>query len=64
MTNPFESENEDYQILVNKKSQHSLWPLNQNAPEGWSRVGLKGKRRECLEWIAANWKEIKTEMDR
>jgi MbtH protein len=59
MTNPFESETADYLVLVNDEGQHSLWPAFREVPAGWKQTGPKGKRKECLEWIEANWKDMR-----
>jgi uncharacterized protein YbdZ (MbtH family) len=59
MTNPFEDENAEYLVLVNQENQHSLWPAFREVPAGWNPVGPRGKRKECLEWIEANWTDMR-----
>jgi MbtH protein len=59
MTNPFEDENGEYLVLVNDEKQYSLWPSFLDIPAGWIAVGPKGKRRECLDWIDANWTDMR-----
>lgn len=59
MTNPFEDEDGDYVVLINDEGQHSLWPAFRDAPRGWTPIGPKGKRSECLEWIEANWTDMR-----
>jgi uncharacterized protein YbdZ (MbtH family) len=59
MANPFENENADYLVLVNDERQYSLWPTIREVPAGWRAVGQRGKRRECLEWIEANWTDMR-----
>jgi uncharacterized protein YbdZ (MbtH family) len=59
MTNPFENENEEYLVLVNHEGQYSLWPGFREIPAGWTAVGPRGKRKECLEWIEANWTDMR-----
>jgi uncharacterized protein YbdZ (MbtH family) len=59
MTNPFENERDDYLVLVNDEGQHSLWPAFREVPAGWRSIGPKGKRKECLEWIEANWTDMR-----
>jgi uncharacterized protein YbdZ (MbtH family) len=59
MTNPFENENEEYLVLVNHERQYSLWPSFREIPAGWTAVGPRGKRKECLEWIEANWTDMR-----
>jgi MbtH protein len=59
MANPFESEDREYCVLVNEENQHSLWPTSLNVPAGWTQVGPKGLRRECLDWIEKNWTDLR-----
>lgn len=59
MTNPFENEKDDYRVLVNDEGQYSLWPAFREVPAGWAAVGPTDKRKECLEWIEANWTDMR-----
>jgi MbtH protein len=59
MTNPFEDENGEYLVLVNHERQYSLWPAVQEIPLGWTVARSKGKRQECLEWVDANWTDMR-----
>ena len=58
-TNPFEDEDAEYLVLINHENQHSLWPAWREIPAGWSAVGPKGKRKVCLDWIEANWTDMR-----
>jgi len=59
MTNPFEDPNREYRVLVNDQGQHSLWPAFREVPPGWKTIGLEGNRQVCLDWIAANWTDMR-----
>jgi uncharacterized protein YbdZ (MbtH family) len=59
MTNPFEDQDGEYLVLVNDEDQHSLWPAFREIPAGWRAVGPRGKRQECLDWIEANWTDMR-----
>lgn len=59
MTNPFQEENREYLVLVNHEVQYSIWPSFLCIPAGWTAVGPKRKRRECLDWIDANWVDMR-----
>ena len=59
MTNPFEDENGEYLVLRNSEGQYSLWPSFVEIPAGWEAVGPKGLRTTCLEWIDANWTDMR-----
>jgi MbtH protein len=57
-----EMEEEDrvgtWTVLVNDEEQHSLWPSQKAAPAGWRNVGVHGSKQECLDYVAAEWKDI------
>jgi MbtH protein len=59
MTNPFENPDGEYRVLVNDDRQYSLWPAFREVPAGWTMVGPMGKRQECLDWIEANWTDMR-----
>jgi uncharacterized protein YbdZ (MbtH family) len=59
MTNPFENEEGEYLVLVNHEEQYSLWPSFREVPAGWTAVGPRGKRKECLDWIQENWTDMR-----
>lgn len=59
MTNPFEDENGEFLVLVNHENQHSLWPAFREIPAGWTAVGPRGNRKECLEWIESTWTDMR-----
>ncbi len=58
IVNPFDDESREFIVLVNHLNQHSLWPASIPIPLGWTTVGPRGKRRECLDWIEKNWTDI------
>ena len=59
MANPFESDSREYLVLVNHEGQYSLWPDFREIPNGWTQVGPKAPRQECLAWIDANWTDMR-----
>jgi MbtH protein len=59
MNNPFEDEDGEYLVLINDEEQHSLWPAVRAIPAGWKAVGPTGKRQVCLDWIKANWTDMR-----
>ncbi|MEV4916312.1 MbtH family protein [Streptomyces tirandamycinicus] len=59
MSNPFEDDNAGYLVLVNDENQHSLWPVWIDVPAGWTTVHGEAPRQECLDWIEANWTDIR-----
>lgn len=59
MTNPFEDDSLTYFVLVNDEGQYSLWPDFREVPAGWKAVGPHGPRKECLDWVEANWTDMR-----
>lgn len=59
MSNPFEDDNAAYLVLANDENQHSLWPVWIDVPAGWTTVHGEAPRQECLDWIEANWTDIR-----
>lgn len=59
MTNPFDDETGEFLVLVNHERQYSLWPAHLDVPAGWSVTGPRGRRQACLDWIDANWTDMR-----
>ncbi|KUJ65979.1 protein mbtH [Streptomyces albus subsp. albus] len=59
MTNPFENPDASYYVLVNEENQHSLWPAFAEVPEGWTIAHGESGRQECLDYIEANWTDMR-----
>lgn len=58
VTNPFESPDEQYLVLVNHENQHSLWPEFADVPQGWTTAFGPAPRQDCLDFIERNWTDI------
>ncbi|MEZ0070334.1 MbtH protein [Streptacidiphilus sp. MAP12-20] len=59
MTNPFEDDSAQYQVLVNDEGQHSLWPSFAEVPGGWTVVLAHSARQECLSYIEQSWTDLR-----
>ena len=59
MTNPFEDPEGTYLVLVNEEGQHSLWPAFVEVPAGWSVAHGEDSRDACLEYVNANWTDMR-----
>lgn len=59
MANPFENEEAQYLVLANDEDQHSLWPAQIAVPAGWHTVHGVDSRTACLEYIEANWTDMR-----
>jgi MbtH protein len=49
----------DYKILLNAEGQYSIWPETKAAPLGWKETGPVGSKEEVLEWVKANWLDMR-----
>lgn len=58
-TNPFEDDDAQYRVLVNDEGQHSLWPEFIDVPQGWTIAHDLDGRQACLDWIEANWTDMR-----
>lgn len=59
MENPFDGQGRSYVVLVNGEGQYCLWPVSFEAPEGWSRVHGPAGRQACLEYVMAQWTDLR-----
>ncbi|KUM75159.1 MbtH family protein [Streptomyces sp. ISL-22] len=57
--NPFDDDDGRFFVLVNDEEQHSLWPTFAEVPAGWRVVFGEAGRQECLEYIEANWTDLR-----
>ena len=59
MTNPFDDDDGEFLVLVNDELQYSLWPAFREVPDGWTTVGPRGRRTECLAYIEDHWTDMR-----
>ncbi|CDR05009.1 MbtH family protein [Streptomyces iranensis] len=59
MTNPFDNPDGTFLVLVNDEGQHSLWPAFAEVPAGWEVVVQETDRKTCLDYIEANWTDMR-----
>ncbi|GAA4807210.1 MULTISPECIES: MbtH family protein [Tomitella] len=59
MGNPFDDADAKFKVLVNDEGQHSLWPVFADVPAGWKVVFGEDSREACVEYIEANWTDMR-----
>ena len=59
MANPFDDNDGTFLVLVNAEGQHSLWPSFAPVPPGWDTALGESTRAQCLDYIEANWTDIR-----
>jgi len=55
----WDDENAVFVVVVNHEEQYSIWPEYRELPAGWSAVGQRGSRSECLEYIERVWTDMR-----
>lgn len=55
----WDSEDAVFKVVINDEEQYSIWPDYKDVPAGWRAVGPVGKKAECLEYINANWTDMR-----
>lgn len=58
-TNPFDDESGIFYVLVNGEEQHSIWPTAIEVPAQWRVVFGEASRADCLEYVEANWTDMR-----
>ncbi|MEU0992025.1 MbtH family protein [Streptomyces sp. NPDC005953] len=58
-TNPFDDPDGIFHVVVNDEGQHALWPVFADIPAGWEGVWGPGPRDGALEYVEANWTDIR-----
>ncbi|MBM4200437.1 MAG: MbtH family protein [Gammaproteobacteria bacterium] len=55
----FDDEEAIFNVVVNHEEQYSIWPDYREIPNGWSAVGVSGKKKECLAYIEQVWTDMR-----
>jgi MbtH protein len=48
-----------FDVVINHEEQYSIWPTYREIPAGWSAVGKRGSKQECLEHIEQVWTDMR-----
>lgn len=48
-----------YLVVANSEMQYSVWLADREVPAGWSAVGMRGTRDECLDHIERVWTDMR-----
>lgn len=49
----------EFTVVVNLVGQYSIWPVGLQTPEGWTEVGKRGTKAECLDFIGTEWTDMR-----
>jgi MbtH protein len=59
MSNDEQSDDRDYQVVVNHEEQYSIWAASLPIPPGWTAIGPRGKKGVCLAYIKEVWTDMR-----
>lgn len=48
-----------YKVVVNHEEQYSIWLCDSPLPPGWTDLGKRGTKRECLDHIEQIWTDMR-----
>jgi uncharacterized protein YbdZ (MbtH family) len=48
-----------YRVVVNDEEQYSIWPADQELPDGWRDGGHSGPKPGCLSYIDQVWTDMR-----
>ncbi|WP_257168033.1 MbtH family NRPS accessory protein [Bradyrhizobium sp. SRS-191] len=48
-----------YYVVVNSEEQYSIWRADRDPPKGWSIVGEKAAKPQCLDYINSVWTDMR-----
>lgn len=48
-----------YHTVCNDEGQYSIWPATKTIPAGWTAVGVRGTRDDCLAYIREHWTDLR-----
>jgi len=54
-----EEDTRDYTVVINHEEQYSIWFVGREIPKGWLEVGVRGKKKECLDYVEEVWTDMR-----
>lgn len=48
-----------YTVVRNDEEQYSIWFADREAPIGWSEVGFRGSKADCLAFVEKEWTDMR-----
>ncbi|WP_052850410.1 MbtH family protein [Streptomyces avicenniae] len=55
----FDDENAQCVVVRNHEEQYSIWPQDEEVPDGWTAVGFSGTKAACLAHIEEVWTDMR-----
>lgn len=54
-----DQDNQMFWVVVNHEEQYSIWPGDLDLPPGWTTVGERRSKQQCLDHIAEAWTDMR-----
>ena len=54
-----DADTRSYRAVVNDEEQYSIWLEDRPLPAGWRDTGRRGSSKECLDYIAEIWTDMR-----
>lgn len=54
-----EDEAVTYTVVTNAEEQYSIWRADREVPAGWTEVGKRGPKVDCLACIKEIWTDLR-----
>jgi MbtH protein len=48
-----------FKVVLNHEEQYSIWPNDRDIPSGWKDAGKAGTKQQCLDYIKAEWTDMR-----
>ncbi|MFG6107744.1 MbtH family NRPS accessory protein [Leptothoe sp. EHU-05/26/07-4] len=52
-------DNVAYHVVINQEGQYSIWPTHRKVPSGWKKDDKTGTKKDCLDYIAQVWTDMR-----
>ncbi|QYF92620.1 MbtH family NRPS accessory protein [Massilia sp. PAMC28688] len=51
-------DNSVFMVVINHEEQYSIWADDSAPPAGWTALGVKGSKQDCLDYIRTHWVDM------
>lgn len=55
----FDDSDREFIVVRNHEDQYSIWPGDRDLPAGWTAIGTRGSKADCLAAIEAEWTDMR-----
>ena len=59
MKNEIPGDGKKFKVIMNRQKQYAIWPAERENEAGWSTVGKRGSKSECIKYIEEVWTDMR-----